>query len=351
MKISNTINSRGLMLVLTVSTLVLSYFTCLSSANAETDKPVIGLSNSYYGNTWRRQMVTSFEDEAKKAKQQGLIADYVIFNSDGTAAQQSSQMAQLILKGVNAIAIDAASETALNGVIEKACKAGIKVVSFDSVASAKCNTQLPFDFSGYKREQTEATLKQINYKGNVVIVRGVKGNVPDMLISSAQNEVLKKYPDVKVVATIYGQATASVAQSAMTNVLPSLPHVDAVLAQGGSDDIGIAQAFEQFGGVYKTKMPVIEGGGSSNFIHWWAKQHDANGYSTTSMNVTPGVGGAAFWLAYEMATGTKVPAKMVMPVVTVTNDTLSQFKDLPDGVIVSPAYDLTWVRNNLLQPK
>ncbi|QGY32912.1 ABC transporter substrate-binding protein [Pantoea cypripedii] len=336
---------------LIASTIVISGFTILNAAKAETDKPVIGLSNSYYGNTWRRQMVNSFEEEAKKAKEQGLIADYVVFNSDGTAAQQSSQVAQLILKGVNAIAIDAASETALNGVIEKACKAGIKVVSFDSVASAKCNTQLPFDFAGYKREQTEATLKQINYKGNVIIVRGVKGNVPDMLISSAQNEILKKYPDVKVVATVYGQATASVAQSAVTNVLPSLPHVDAVLAQGGSDDIGIAQAFEQFGGSYKTKMPVIEGGGSSNFIHWWAKQREANGYSTTSMNVTPGVGGAAFWLAYEMAIGTKVPAKMIMPVVTVTNDTLSQFTHLPDGVIVSPSYDLTWVKSNLLQPK
>ena len=33
--------------------------------------------------------------------------------------------------------VDAASETAVNGMIEKACKAGIKVVSFHSVASRR----------------------------------------------------------------------------------------------------------------------------------------------------------------------------------------------------------------------
>ena len=35
---------------------------------AAQDKPVIALSNSFYGNTWRRQMVDAFTAQAEKAK-------------------------------------------------------------------------------------------------------------------------------------------------------------------------------------------------------------------------------------------------------------------------------------------
>src|SRR5690606_19420850 len=156
---------------------------------------------------------------------------------------------------------------------------------------------------------------------------------------SAQKAVLDENPDVKIVAEVYGQATASVAQSAIANVLPSLPQVDAVLAQGGSDDFGIAQAFEQAGGPYAEKLPVIEGGGSSDFVIWWNEQGD-KGYKTTSMNTTPGIGGAAFWLSYEIVKGANPPKEMTMPVATVDETNLADMaKDLKPGMIISPSFD------------
>lgn len=317
-------------------------------ASASKEAPVIALSNAYYGNTWRHQMVEAFEAAAKEAKGAGQIADYVVMNGDGSVAQQNSQIGELILKGVDVLLVDAASETAVNGVIEKACKAGIVVISFDSVASAPCNYQLNFDFKGYKAEQAEAVIKMLGGKGNVIQVRGVKGSAPDNDMFNSQESVLKKYPDVKVVATVYGQATASVAQSAITNVLPSLPHVDAVLAQGGSDDVGIAQAFQQYGGEYEDKMPIIEGGGGTDFVKWWAEENKKNGYQTISMNTTPGIGGAAFWLGLSLLQGSQAPKLMIMPVATVNADNLKDYANLPGGQIISPSYSLDWVKQNLL---
>jgi ribose transport system substrate-binding protein len=321
-----------------------------TTAYASPDKPIIALSNAYYGNTWRHQMVEAFEASAKQAKAEGKITDFIVLNGDGTVAQQNSQIAELILKGVDAIAVDAASESADNGVIEKACKAGIKVVSFDSIASAPCNYQLNFDFKGYKKEEADWVFKKLGGKGNVLQVRGVKGSAPDHDMYEAQVDALKGYPDIKVVATVYGQATASVAQSAIANVLPSLPHIDAVLGQGGSDDYGIAQAFDQFGGPYKDAPPIIEGGGSTDFIKWWAAKAK-NGYQTISMNTTPGIGGAAFWLAYEIVKGANPPKLMIMPVATVTQDNLKDYANLPSGMIVSPSYSQEWVQKNLLSKK
>ena len=319
-------------------------------ASASADKPVIALANAYYGNTWRHQMVEAFEASAKEAKAAGKIADYVILNGDGTVAQQNSQLAELILKGVDAIAVDAASETAVNGTIQKACAAGIKIVSFDSVASAPCNYQLNFDFTGYKQQEAEWVFNKLGGKGNVLQVRGVKGSAPDNDMFNAQEVALKKFPEIKVVATVYGQATASVAQSAIANVLPSLPHVDAVLGQGGSDDFGIAQAFDQFGGPYKDKPPIIEGGGSTDFIKWWAAK-TGSGYTTISMNTTPGIGGAAFWLSLALVKGAEPSKLMIMPVATITQDNLKDFANLPSGMIVSPTYSEDWVAQNLLGKK
>ena len=317
-------------------------------AFASKDAPVVALSNAYYGNTWRHQMVDAFEAAAKQAKADGKIASFITTNGDGSVAQQNSQIAELILKKVDVLLVDAASETAVNGVIEKACKAGIIVVSFDSIANAPCNYQLNFDFKGYKVAQAEAVMKMLNGKGNVIQVRGVKGSAPDNDMYNAQQSVLKKYPNVKVVATVYGQATASVAQAAITNVLPSLPHVDAVLAQGGSDDVGIAQAFTQYGGEYVGHMPIIEGGCGTDFVKWWAAENKKNGYQTISMNTTPGIGGAALWLGVSLAEGAKAPKLMVMPVATVDSANLAQYADLPAGQIISPTYSLDWVKDNLL---
>jgi ribose transport system substrate-binding protein len=312
------------------------------------DGPVVALSNSFFGNTWRQQMVTAFEEAATEAKAQGLIGDYIVMNGDGSVVQQQAHMAELILRGVDVIAINAASETALNGVIEEACAVGITVISFDSVASAPCNYQLNFDFTGYKQAQARAALDLIGGEGNAIVVRGVAGSAPDAAMYAAQMEVLKEYPGVEVVAEVYGQATAAVAQSGIANVLPSLPQVDVVLAQGGSDDVGIAQAFVQYGGPYAEKMPVIEGGGGTDFVKWWAEENARTGYQTVSMNTTPGIGGAVLWLAATMLQGAEPPREMIMPVATVDAENLQDYADLPSGMIISPSYSLEWVQENLL---
>ncbi|MCF3936515.1 ABC transporter substrate-binding protein [Acuticoccus sp. M5D2P5] len=339
-------NCARTVLAALVATTALAGPTALPALAA--DAPVIALSNSFYGNDWRRQMVDSFTAAAEQAKSEGLISNFVVLNGDGSVPQQQSQIADLILRGVDAIAINAASETALNDIISKACSAGIAVIAFDSLLTADCAHTLGFDFTAYKTEQAEATLKLIGDKGNVIVVRGVKGSGPDEQMNAAQMAVLKQHPDVNIAATVYGQATAPVAQAAIANVLPSLPKIDAVLGQGGSDDYGIAQAFEQYGGEYEGHMPVIEGGGSADFIRWWAAQHKAHGYTTTSMNTTPGIGGAAFWVALALADGKEVPKEMTMPVAVVEEANLDEYADMPQGRIVSPTYTQEWVNEKLL---
>src|SRR6476660_1427647 len=253
--------------ILVTLTAILATLSCFSNASGESGgkKWVIALSNSYYGNTWRRQMVEAFKEAAEQAKKEGRIADYIIENGDGSVNQQVAQMNGLILRGVDAIAINSASPTALNGVIEKACAAGIKVIAFDSIATAPCCYKLDFDFKTAHKDSTKFIIGELlGGKGNILVVRGVKGSAPDQMMYEGAMESLKQFPGAKVVGEVYGQATTAVAQAEVSKLLPSLPQIDAVLTQGGGDDHGVVQAFEQAG----RKPPIIEGGGSSNFLKW-----------------------------------------------------------------------------------
>lgn len=66
-----------------------------------------------------------------------------------------------------------------------------------------------------------------------------------------------------------------------------------------------------------TLMTIIEGGGGTDFVKWWAEENKKNGYQTISMNTTQGIGGAALWLGVSLLEGAKAPKLMIMPVATV----------------------------------
>jgi ribose transport system substrate-binding protein len=257
-------------------------------------------------------------------------------------------MIDLILRKPDVILLDAASLTALNGVVQKACAAGIVVVAFDSIASAPCAYKIDWDFANWQRPLTDGIARLMGGKGNLIIVRGVRGSAPDKLMYEQQVETLKKYPGIKVVGTVYGMATAAVTQSAVSNILPSLPPIAGVIGDGS---YGVAQAFEQFGGAYSSRMPVISGDGDANFVHWWIEQKQKNGYKTLSMNAAPSISQAALWVALEIANHHKVPKYMKMSASTVTNDIVEQFSGLRPGTAVASSYSADWVRHNLLTQK
>jgi ribose transport system substrate-binding protein len=320
----------------------------LAPSAAAAKPPFIAVSNAYYGNNWRHQMIDTFRKTDDQAKKDGLISDYIVLNGDNSVSAQISQMIDLILRKPDVILLDAASLTALNGVVQKACAVGIVVVTFDSISSAPCATKIDWDFVNWQRPLTDGIARLMGGKGNVIIVRGVRGSAPDRMMYEQEIDTLKRYPGIKIVSTVYGMATASVTQSAISNILPSLPPISGVIGDGS---YGVAQAFEQYGGTYSSKMPVISGDGDANFVHWWIEQKRKDGYKTLSMNAGPSISQAALWVALEIMNHHKVPKYMKMSASTVTNDTVEQYAGLKPGTAVSASYSADWARHNLLTQK
>ncbi|MEA5083339.1 MAG: ABC transporter substrate-binding protein [Lachnospiraceae bacterium] len=303
---------------------------------------VIGLSNSYFGNTWRKQMVDAFTAAAEEAKAAGYIKDFEIQNGDGTVNSQIAQINSFILKGVDAICICSASETALNSAIQEALDAGITVVAFDSIVNLDGVYTMDYPWADIGKASVDFMSKKHDGKGNYIVVRGVSGAAPDQGIYKGITEEIGKYPDMKIVTEVIGEASATVTQEELLKVLDSYPEVDGVITHCGGDAIGVVNAFDQLG----RETPTIIGDNTGEFIQWWLGQ---DGYETLSQGSTPGCGGAAFWVALDILNGYDVPQDMMLAIPQVTKDNLQDYKDLQAGEFISPNFTNEYVIENIIE--
>lgn len=317
MKVGVKIFNMALIVAMTIS-----LFSGVADAAKNTAKKRIALSNNYAGNSWRQAMLKSWEKVTKKAVKAGVVAEAQAFTtSENQATEQAAQIQNMILQGYDAIVINAASPTALNGAVKQACDAGIVVVSFDGVVTEPCAWRIAVDFKKMGAVQLDYLAKRMPKGGNVLEIRGLAGVFVDDEIHAGILAGVKKHPKFKIVGSVHGDWAQTVAQKNVAGILPSLPKVAAVVTQGG-DGYGAAQAFKAAG----RPTPLIIMGNRQDELSWWKEQKDANGYETMSVSIAPGVSTLAFWVAQQILAGEKVSKDMVVPFLQINQKSLE--KDL-----------------------
>jgi ribose transport system substrate-binding protein len=310
---------------------------------------VIALSNSFYGNSWRKQMVDTMQVAAKDAKARGLISDFIVANGDGTENTQIAQMNSLILQNVDLILINAASLTGLNGVIAKAHEKGIKVIAFDSIVNSPYAYKIEYSWKSWGEISAQYIVDRFNGKANILITRGVMGSAPETGDYEAMMAIFKNYPGIRILGEVDTEADIAKSQSAVANVLASMPDLDACVGMSG--DYGVVQAFEAAG----RPVPTIVGSNRAEFILWWIQEKAKSGYDTISLGSEPSIGAISFWLGIHILQGDKVPEMITepyeLPLVAVTNKNVDQFKDIQPGTVLAQTYTDQWVIDNILNKK
>jgi ribose transport system substrate-binding protein len=309
-----------------------------SSALADTSDKRIALSNNYAGNSWRQAMLTSWDTITKPAVEQGIVAAADAFTTaENQATEQAAQIQNLILQGYDAIVVNAASPTALNGAVKEACDAGIIVVSFDGIVTEPCAWRIAVDFKQMGRNQLDFLATKLPEGGNVLEIRGLAGVSVDDEIHAGIEEGLATHSQFKVVGSVNGDWAQDVAQKAVAGILPSLPNdIVAVVTQGG-DGYGAAQAFAAAG----RDIPTIIMGNREDELKWWKEQKDASGYETYSVSIAPGVSTLAFWVAQQILDGADVPKELVVPLVEVNQANLEdQLAATGAGSVTNVEYTL-----------
>jgi len=287
-------------------------------AIAETADKTIALSNNYAGNSWRQAMLTSWEKITGQAVADGVVAAADAFTTaENQATEQAAQIQNMILQGYDAIVLNAASPTALNGAVKEACDAGITVVSFDGIVTEPCAWRIAVDFKEMGRSQLEYLAGVMPDGGNLLEIRGLAGVFVDDEISAGIHAGVTEFPQFSIAGSVHGDWAQDVAQKAVAGILPSLPEIAGVVTQGG-DGYGAAQAFAAAG----RPVPVIVMGNREDELKWWKEQKDASGYTTMSVSIAPGVSTLAFWVAQQILDGQEVPKDLVVPFLRIDQDNL-----------------------------
>jgi len=326
----NIVGTIGVVSVLLASTIMTPVF-------AQTADKRIALSNNYAGNSWRQAMLRSWEKVTGQAVADGIVAAADAFTTaENQATEQAAQIQNMILQGYDAIVINAASPTALNGVVRVACDAGIVVVSFDGIVTEPCAYRIAVDFAAMGKTEIDYLVKALPEGGNLLEIRGLAGVFVDDEISAGINEGVAENPQFKIVGAVHGDWAQDVAQKAVAGILPSLPEIVAVVTQGG-DGYGAAQAFAAAG----RPTPLIIMGNRQDELLWWKEQKDANGYETMSVSIAPGVSTLAFWVAQQVLDGKQVPRDLVVPFLRIDQDGLeASLASTPVGGVANVEYSL-----------
>ncbi|RUT34421.1 ABC transporter substrate-binding protein [Arsenicitalea aurantiaca] len=309
-----------------------------TTAYADTSDKRIALSNNYAGNSWRQAMLTSWETVTGPAVEQGIVAAADAFTTaENQATEQAAQIQNMILQGYDAIVVNAASPTALNGAIKEACDAGITVVSFDGIVTEPCAWRIAVDFQGMGRKEVEFLAEKLPEGGRLLEIRGLAGVSVDDEIHAGIEAAMAENSQFEIVGSVNGDWAQDVAQRAVAGILPSLPEdIVGVVTQGG-DGYGAAQAFLAAG----RPLPIIIMGNREDELTFWKQQKDESGYETYSVSIAPGVSTLAFWVAQQILDGVEVPKDLVVPLVEVTQDNLEEMlEQTAAGSVTNVEYSL-----------
>lgn len=266
---------------------------------------VVGFSNGYWGNTWRAQMIEDFEQQAEKYKEEGILSDYMVSNTESDATEQLNQINAMIDAGVDAIMIDAVSPTTIRSAVERAQNEGILVVITNDPAAYQDTICVCGDNYSWQKIQAIWLAEQLEGKGDIVVINGVAGNSADTFRQQANDEVLGQYPDINILGAAPGSWSQTEAQSVMTTFLSSYENIDAVLEQDVMGE-GVLKAYENAG----KELPVMTGDYTKAFLQKWNELPDLN---TIGVSYAPGNAVPALDVTVRLLQGKTIKEEFLEP--------------------------------------
>jgi len=226
----------------------------------------IGYASPYDGNTWRHNaMDRLLKVVIPKWQKLGLVKDIIITQANLKDATQIQQMRQLVDQGVDAIIVCCSNPTAINQTVKYAYDKGVPVFSFTGYMTSpySVNSSVNYQLAGYEIGRWMA--KEINEKGNVLVVEGI----PGASSSDSQNRGilagLAESKDIKIVGQISHMWTDQIGQAEVQKWLSTHPgKLDGVATQS-SGETGVLQALLQSG---RPLPPMVIGGELGALCYW-----------------------------------------------------------------------------------
>jgi len=271
--------------------------TAAASQASAAGNYVVGVSNTLIGNGWREEMICSVKAEALAS---GKVSKVIVANRNGGPSEQIADLRNLISAGVNIIIVNPSDRKALDPVIKQATDKGIVVVAVDQAVDAQTAYVLSNDQTAYGREGAEALFKKLGGKGSVIEMRGIDGVPADSDRHEGFTEALKKYPNIKVAASVFTGWSQDKGAQEMKDLIGSGKQIDGIWTSG--IDNTIVDAYKTANLKY---VPVV-GADNNGFMGQGIELKDA-GLVGLFVTNPPAVGGAGLSVAIDVLEGKQHP--------------------------------------------
>jgi ribose transport system substrate-binding protein len=299
----------------------------------------IGISNPFISSEYRTQMIQELKDVNAEYMAADITNDLVIESADTDVAGQIQQLQNLINKNVNAILVNPSDVSGLNATLQEAIDKGIIVISVDQeLPNAKGVYNVGIDQKEWAKTSTKWLADKLGGKGSIVLIEGIPGHPANVARMSGVEEVLKGYPDIKVLGRETANWDEATGQQVMSNFLASFPTLNGYWTQDGMA-IGAFQAVQA---TNPNPWPVVVGEGRCQFLNLWNDTLKTNpDFETIAVANPPGVAATGLRIAVNMLQGKKVDTaklsgqsgmQFTIPIpVTVTKDNFQEVLKTCEG--------------------
>ncbi|WP_018634242.1 rhamnose ABC transporter substrate-binding protein [Neomegalonema perideroedes] len=267
----------------------------MSSAAWAQDPVRIALVAKSLGNGFFEAANRGAEEAAKEL---GNVQIIYTGPTSTTAEGQIEVINALIAQRVNAIAISANDPDAVAPALKRAMQRGITVISWDS-GVAKDGRELHLAPSSNEligQTIIKLAADELPEGGEVAVLSATSTSTNQNIWISEMNKVMDQYPNIKLVATVYGDDLADKSYRETQGLLQTYPDLDAIIAPTSVGIVAAAQAVADAGKIGKVNVTglglpsemagAVESGASKSFAIWNPVD----------------LGYSAAYLAYELAT-------------------------------------------------
>jgi ribose transport system substrate-binding protein/inositol transport system substrate-binding protein len=255
----------------------------------------------------------------EKAKELG--ADLTVFDARNEIAQQISQVETAVTQGYTGIVIEPAAITGLDPALKAAKEAGLKVVTVVQKVSGQSalDAFVGVDPVGSGEMQMTNVAKAIGGKGNIALLLGPLGSDAQIGRTKGYENVLAKYPDIKVAFQQTANWRTDEALKLTENWLQTGTPLAAIVAN--NDDMAL-------GAVKAAKDAQLTGKINITGIDAVPNALAAVKEGSLSASLSEGVkdqGMIAMETVVKLANGEKVPATISVDSTLVTSENVANF--------------------------
>ena len=248
---------------ITLSALCCAALVFLSGCGKKDDGKIrIGVSIPSADHGWTGGVVYWAEQTKKDLERKDPKLE-IILSTAKDSSEQVNKIENLMVQGIKALVVLPQEPAPLTGICSQVKYRGVYLVVVDRGLDKNIqDLTVAGDNAEFGRRCAEEMAKRLKGKGDILIMEGVPCEVNTLRVNAFKN-VMKKYPDIKILESQTSNWSQEKGLKLMENFLQKYKKIDAVWA--GDDDVLIG-ALKAYAESKRKDVKFFIGGGGAKAI-------------------------------------------------------------------------------------